>query len=45
MLDMIKIGNPAFVKTHEGYWLDIGRADDYHVAIEKFETKRDVFLK
>jgi NDP-sugar pyrophosphorylase family protein len=45
MLDLIKIGNPASVKTHESYWLDIGRPDDYHVAIEKFETERDVFLK
>jgi NDP-sugar pyrophosphorylase family protein len=45
MLDLIKIKNPASVKTHESYWLDIGRPDDYHVAIEKFETEREIFLK
>jgi len=44
MLDLIKLKNPAFVITHNGYWLDIGRPDDYHVAIEKFEKERDRFI-
>ena len=28
----------------DGYWLDIGRQEDYARAIELFETKRAVFL-
>ena len=28
----------------EGYWLDIGRPDDYMRAIEDFETGRKRFL-
>ena len=26
-------------------WLDIGRVDDYQLATELFETKRELFLK
>jgi NDP-sugar pyrophosphorylase family protein len=44
MLDMIKEGKPAHVKRFDGYWLDIGRPDDYIEAIEVFETKRSEFL-
>ena len=44
MLDLISQNNPATVKNHEGYWLDIGRPDDYHIAIEKFEEERSLFL-
>jgi len=29
---------------HEGYWLDIGRPDDYARALEEFEKYRDRFL-
>ncbi len=28
----------------EGYWLDIGRPDDYATAIDEFETHRSLFL-
>jgi NDP-mannose synthase len=45
MLDLIKKGTPASVRIHDGYWLDIGRPDDYHIAIEKFEDKKEIFLK
>jgi NDP-mannose synthase len=45
MLDLIKLNTPASVVAHNGYWLDIGRADDYHIAIEKFEKERKSFLK
>jgi len=34
MLDLIKAKNPASVKIHKGYWLDIGRPDDYEKACE-----------
>jgi len=29
---------------HSGYWLDIGRPDDYARAVEEFETMRSQFL-
>lgn len=34
MLDLIKANKPAAVKVHSGYWLDIGRPDDYEKACE-----------
>jgi NDP-sugar pyrophosphorylase family protein len=37
MLDLIKFNNPATVRVHEGYWLDIGRPDDYEKACVDFE--------
>lgn len=39
MLDLIIAKNPATVKVHSGYWLDIGRPDDYEKACEDFEGK------
>jgi len=45
MLELIRLKRPAGVKTHASYWLDIGRPDDYHIAIEKFESEREIFLK
>lgn len=44
MLDLIADEKNATVRTHKGYWLDIGRPDDYHVAIEEFEKNREKFL-
>lgn len=40
MLDLIKFQNPATVKVHSGYWLDIGRPDDYEKACNDFEENR-----
>ncbi len=37
MLDLIKRGKNAYVKTFDGYWLDIGRPDDYAKACEDIE--------
>lgn len=45
MLDMLAQGKPASVKRHDGYWLDIGRPDDYLQAVEEFESLKDVFIK
>lgn len=45
MLDLIKRGTPATVRRFDGYWLDIGRPDDYIRAIDEFETLRDKFLR
>ena len=36
MLDLIKDQHPATVKIHSGYWLDIGRPDDYEKACKDF---------
>lgn len=45
MLDLIKAKKPARVKKYDGYWLDIGRPDDYAKAIDEFEQLKDKFLK
>lgn len=44
MLDFISKNEKVFVKPFTGYWLDIGRPDDYMQAIEEFEAKKSVFL-
>ena len=31
--------------VHEGYWLDIGRPEDYQTAQEAFEKDRNIFLR
>ena len=40
MLDLIKFQHPATVKVHSGYWLDIGRPDDYEKACSDFEENK-----
>lgn len=45
VLDLIKVQQFPKVKTHSGYWLDIGRSADYEKAIEEFESKKSSFLK
>lgn len=45
MLKLIEINNPASIKSHNGYWLDIGRSDDYMKAVEEFDGMKDKFLK
>lgn len=45
MLDLLAAGKPAAVRKFSGYWLDIGRPDDYVAAIEVFEKNRSIFLK
>jgi NDP-sugar pyrophosphorylase family protein len=45
MLELIRQENFASIREHKGYWLDIGRPDDYMQAIEEFEQKKSVFLK
>lgn len=44
MLDLMAAKQPAAVRRFEGYWLDIGRPDDYMQAIEEFEQMRSKFL-
>ncbi|MFW3341621.1 sugar phosphate nucleotidyltransferase [Aliarcobacter butzleri] len=45
MLDLIKNNQEPKAKKFDGYWLDIGRPDDYEVAIEEFDKLKDRFLK
>ena len=45
MLDLIKVDKNASVRPFDGYWLDIGRPDDYMIAIEEFEKNKGLFLK
>lgn len=45
MIDLIAANNPARVKPFDGYWLDIGRPDDYSQAIDEFEILKERFLR
>ena len=44
VLKLMKAGQRVNVYNFEGYWLDIGRHDDYEKAIEEFSIHRDLFL-
>jgi NDP-sugar pyrophosphorylase family protein len=41
---LLAAGERVAVREHPGYWLDIGRPDDYHQAIEEFEADPGRFL-
>ena len=41
---LLKKGEKVVAYPFDGYWLDIGRPDDYATAIEEFEQKRHEFL-
>ena len=46
--DLVKLligqGLPVTTYPFSGYWLDMGRPDDYALAIEEFESRRSQFL-
>ncbi|RHX91208.1 nucleoside-diphosphate-sugar pyrophosphorylase [Leptospira yasudae] len=44
MLKLIEINKPISVLPHGGYWLDIGRPDDYERAIDEFEIMKDTLF-
>jgi NDP-mannose synthase len=44
MLKLIETGESVDVKRHDGYWLDVGRPDDYERATVEFEKDRKRFL-
>jgi NDP-sugar pyrophosphorylase family protein len=44
MRDMLVAGHPVHVEPHDGYWLDIGRPDDYMQAIDEFGLRKEQFL-
>ena len=41
---LIARGEKVCAFPFSGYWLDMGRHDDYAQAVEEFEAKRDLFL-
>ena len=41
---LIAAGETVMSFPFDGYWLDIGRPDDYATAIEEFETRKALFL-
>jgi len=44
LIDMMQKGEKIQCYLHDGYWLDIGRVDDYQQAVEDFEQRRELFL-
>jgi NDP-sugar pyrophosphorylase family protein len=44
MLDMLARKESVHVERYSGYWLDIGRVDDYMRAVEEFEERRQQLL-
>jgi NDP-sugar pyrophosphorylase family protein len=40
MLDLLRAKERVNVRRHDGYWLDIGRPDDYMQAIEEFSDMK-----
>jgi NDP-mannose synthase len=44
MLDMLSHNEAVHVERHPGYWLDIGRIDDYMRAIDEFDNRRRQLL-
>jgi NDP-sugar pyrophosphorylase family protein len=44
MRDMLARGESVHVEPYGGYWLDIGRPEDYERAIDEFEQCRRKFL-
>jgi|SRR5579863_4872255 len=44
MLDMLSRGQSVHIERYSGYWLDIGRVEDYMLAVEEFDQKRQQLL-
>ena len=44
LLDQLRTGSPPRAFRFDGYWLDIGRPDDYEIAIQEFLLHRAKFL-
>jgi NDP-mannose synthase len=44
VLRLLNAGEPVGSYLYDGYWLDIGRHDDYEKAITEFEELRPLFL-
>lgn len=44
MLDMLARKQAVHIERHSGYWLDIGRVDDYMRAVDEWEERRPQLL-
>lgn len=44
VLRLLNQGEKVSCYSYNGYWLDIGRHDDYQLAIDEFEKNRNRFL-
>ncbi|MBK9193329.1 MAG: NTP transferase domain-containing protein [Crocinitomicaceae bacterium] len=44
MLNFLEEQKDVYVDEFNGYWLDIGRPDDYMQAIEEFESMKNIFM-
>jgi NDP-mannose synthase len=42
---LIARGDRVRVEPHEGFWLDLGRPDDYAQAVEEFERRKETLLR
>ena len=45
MLDLMENKEKPKVQKFNGYWLDIGRPDDYAQAIDEFDSMKEIFIK
>ncbi|MCL5958562.1 MAG: sugar phosphate nucleotidyltransferase [Chloroflexi bacterium] len=41
---LVEDGQPVIGYRFDGYWLDIGRQEDYSLAVELFQKEREAFL-
>jgi NDP-sugar pyrophosphorylase family protein len=44
VLRLMRAGEKVNIYNFDGYWLDIGRHDDYDAAVQEFSAHRDEFL-
>jgi NDP-sugar pyrophosphorylase family protein len=44
MRDLLAANKTVHVRKFQGYWLDIGRADDYQQAIDEFPAMKPRLL-
>jgi NDP-sugar pyrophosphorylase family protein len=44
VLKLLDAGTPVGSYIFDGFWLDIGRHDDYELASVEFEERKDQFL-
>lgn len=44
MHELLRAKQQVNVKKYHGYWLDIGRPDDYMQAIEQFDNMKNIFI-
>ena len=44
MLELLSKKEPVLIKKHNGYWLDIGRPDDYNKANDEFNEYKKKLL-